>query len=743
MEKIKITIDNRPVEVDKGTTVLEAASRIGIKIPKLCYMHLHDLGVENKPGACRICVVEIEGRKNLVPSCKQECAEGMVVKTHTYRVLNARRTVMELILSNHPNECLTCSKSGDCELQSATQELGIREMPYKGEQTTFGKDISPSLIRDMNKCIMCRRCENACSQIQSVGTLSATGRGFGAIVSTAFGEDIVKTNCVNCGQCVAVCPTGALAEHSNVADVLKAIADPSKTVVVQTAPAVRVGLGQDFGYSGKSVTNKMVAALRQLGFDYVFDTDFAADLTIMEEGTELLERLSDLLAGKEAHIPLMTSCCPGWISFVEKHYPEILPHLSTAKSPQQMFGAIAKNFFAPKMGIDRKNFVVVSVMPCVAKKYERAREEFSKGGDPDVNISITTRELAHLIRYANINFAALEDDDFDSPLGESTGAGVIFGNTGGVIEAAVRTAYEIQTKKPLPKIDFTELRGFGGIRSATIDFDGIPINIGIAHSLSNARRLIEDIKAGKSGYHAIEVMACPGGCIGGGGQPYHKGNMEVIRERWASLYAEDKSKKLRKSHDNPFIKSLYNDYLGKPNGHLAHELLHTAYYDRKPAVCPICLPDANIRLIRNICKQYNNDKGELINILHATQSTLGFLPAEVQEVIAYELDMPRAEVYGVVSFYSFFTMTPKGKYPISVCMGTACYVRGAEKVLDEFRKKLGIGVGETTGDGMFSVDSLRCVGACGLAPMVMVGTKVYGRMTADDVDGILAEYKGK
>lgn len=584
MEKIKITIDHRQLEVERGVTILEAAAGAGIKIPTLCHMKLHDLNFENKPGSCRICVVEVAGRRNLAPACKTEATDGMVIKTHSSRVLNARQTVLELILSNHPNECLICTKNGDCELQSMAQDLGIKEMPFEGEMSSFMMDMSPSLIRNMDKCIMCRRCETACNQIQSVGTLSAVSRGFGSVVSTAFMRPITETNCINCGQCVAVCPTAALSEHENIKDVMDAIGDPTKTVVVQTAPAVRVGLGQDFGFSGKSVTGKMATALRQLGFDYVFDTDFTADLTIMEEGTELLGRIGDVLEGRPVTMPMMTSCCPGWVSFVEKHYPEMFPHLSTTKSPQQMFGAIAKNYFAPKMGVDRKDLVVVSVMPCVAKKYERARTEFSVDGDSDVNITITTRELAHLIRYANIDFSHLEEGEFDAPLGESTGAGVIFGTTGGVIEAAVRTAYEIHTKKTLPRLDFTELRGFDGIRSATIDFDGIPINIGIAHGLANARKLVEDVKAGRSKYHAIEVMACPGGCIGGGGQPYHKGDMSIIRERQASIYAEDAGKAIRKSHENPYIQQLYAEYLGAPGGHISHELLHTAYVNRKPVV---------------------------------------------------------------------------------------------------------------------------------------------------------------
>lgn len=586
METIRLTIDKKIVEVPKGTTLLEAAKSVGIRIPTLCYMKLEDLQYENNPGACRICVVEVEGRRNLAPACKTECAEGMVVLTHTPRVMNARKTVMELILSNHPAECLTCSSNGHCELQNIAHDLGIRQIRYTGEQSTFAIDRSPSMVRNMNKCIMCRRCETMCNSIQTVGALTAVNRGFNAAVSTAFERDIAGSTCSYCGQCVSVCPVNALSGRNTQQPVLDALADPDKIVIAQTAPAVRTALGRDFGCEpGTLVTGKMVSALRQLGFDYVFDTDFAADLTIMEEGTELLQRLGSYLqGGKDVKIPLMTSCCPGWVSFVEQHYPELLSHLSTAKSPQQMFGAIAKSYFAEKLGVDRKKLVVVSIMPCLAKKYEASRPEFAVDGNPDVDISIYTRELARLIRYANINFNELPDSDFDHPMGESTGAGVIFGTTGGVIEAACRTAYELFTKKTSPKIDFEELRGLEGIRSATIDFDGVEIRIGIAHGLGNARKLIEEVKNGTSAYHAIEVMACPGGCIGGGGQPFHRGRMEVLRKRAASLYREDAGKALRKSHENAAVRQLYDEYLGEPCGPRAHALLHTHYIDRKEVI---------------------------------------------------------------------------------------------------------------------------------------------------------------
>lgn len=583
MELIKLTIDNKVVEVEKGTTILNAARKNGIDIPTLCFFELDDLKIQNKPGGCRICVVEVVGRKNLAPSCATECMEGMVVHTHTMRVINARRTVLELMLSDHPFDCLVCPKSGRCELQDLAQKFGIREIPFQGEQSTYIKDTSPSIIRDVDKCIMCRRCEMMCNEFQTVGALSAINRGFTAVVAPAFEQKLEHSSCTFCGQCVAVCPVGALTEVDNTGKVIRSISDPAKTVVVQVAPAVRVALGEEFGMKpGTIVTGQLAAALRRLGFNYIFDTDFGADLTIWEEGFELLDRLTRYLGGdKTVKLPIMTSCCPAWVKFFEHNFPDMKDIPSTAKSPQQMFGAIAKSYFAEKLKIKREEMVVVSVMPCVAKKYESSRDEFKVNGNPDVDYAITTRELAALIRQANLDLNTLPIEDFDSPLGSSTGAGVIFGATGGVIEAAVRTAYEVHTKKKLDRLDFTELRGLEGVRSATIDFNGLPINIGIAHGLGNARKLLEDIRDGKSTFHAIEIMACPGGCINGGGQPQHHGNMDVIKARWEAIYREDAGKEIRKSHENADVIRLYEEFLGKPLGEKSHHLLHTHYFDRR------------------------------------------------------------------------------------------------------------------------------------------------------------------
>ena len=588
MSQVKLTIDGHEVEVPAGNTIYKAARQLGIEIPVLCYMDLKDLNIENKPGGCRICSVEVEGRKNLAPSCSTQVHEGMVVRTNSMRVINARRTVMELILSDHPKDCLSCAKSGSCDLQNLAIKLGIREIPGQeyAEMSTYRMDTSPSIIRDLDKCIMCRRCETMCNDFQTVGALHAVNRGFMAVVAPAFEMNLEHSPCTYCGQCVAVCPTGALTEVDHTGSVITALNDPSKTVLVQTAPAVRAALGEEFGMEpGTRVTGKMVTALRQLGFDYVFDTDFAADLTIMEEGTELLQRLKRHLDGdRDVKLPILTSCCPGWVNFFEYYYPDLKEVPSTARSPQQMFGAIAKTYFADKIGVDRKDLVVVSIMPCLAKKYECQREEFSVDGNPDVDFSISTRELAHLIKQANMDLARMEESEFDAPLGESSGAAAIFGATGGVIEAATRTAYELHTGKTLEKVDFEQLRGLDGIRSATVNFDGTDIRIGIAHGLGNARKLLDDVRAGSSKYHAIEVMACPGGCIGGGGQPLHHGDASVLQARTRAVYEEDKEKVIRKSHENPYILKLYEEFLGEPLGERAHELLHTRYFDKRKRI---------------------------------------------------------------------------------------------------------------------------------------------------------------
>ena len=576
--KVNLKINDQPVSVEAGSTILEAAEKLEIRIPTLCHFSMDCFHVEHRCASCRVCVVEVEGRPNLAPACATPVTEGMVVRTNTLRAINARRTILDLLLSDHPKDCLICPKNLNCQLQALAQEMGLHHLLFKGEQSTYNRDLSSNAIaRDLDKCIMCRRCETACNSVQTVGVLSAVGRGFQAVVAPAGLKPLAETECVFCGQCVQACPVGALSEIDNKYSVWRALNDPAKTVVVQTAPAVRVAIGESFGLEPGSIsTGRMVTALRMLGFDKVFDTDFAADLTIMEETTELIERVK-----KNEKLPILTSCCPGWVKFLEHQFPELLYMPSSAKSPQQMFGAIAKSYYAQKIGVAPENLVVVSVMPCLSKKYEASREEFSLVGVRDVDLGSSTRELADMIREAGIRFDQLEEQEYDSSLGESTGAAVIFGATGGVLEAALRTAADWITGKDLQEIEFTAVRGLEGIKEATVEVDGLSLHVAVCSGLGNARRLLERIQNGEASYHAIEIMACPGGCLNGGGQPYHHGDTSILKKRMEALYRDDRNKPIRKSHKNPAIIRLYEEFLGEPGSHAAHKLLHTAYVNRR------------------------------------------------------------------------------------------------------------------------------------------------------------------
>ena len=570
MEMVTLTINGQTVQAPKNATILEAARSAGIYIPTLCYHP--ELAPE---GACRLCVVEASGARSLVASCVYPVAEGMVVKTNTPKVRAARKMVVELLLANHPKDCLSCQKSGDCELQKIAADLGLRKIRFEGgarkAHTIDGSN--PCLVRDQEKCILCGRCIRVCRDVQGMNVYSFANRGFDTIVSTAFEQDLGNVACSYCGQCASVCPTGAIVERDDTEKVWDAINDPDKIVIVQTAPSVRVAIGEELGMEpGSIVTGKMVAALRHLGFDKVFDTDFSADLTIMEEGYEFLDRLQN-----GGLLPMITSCSPGWGNMIELKYPELLDHLSTAKSPQQMFGAIAKTYYPEKAGIDPGKIVSVSVMPCTAKKAEAARPEMCDSGYRDVDIVITTRELGRMIREAGIDFKNLPEENFDSPLGTGSGAGVIFGTTGGVMEAALRTVADVLAGENLPHVDYEEVRGMEHTREAELEIAGKKIKIAVVHTLKSAMEMLERVKNGTADYQFIEVMACPGGCIGGGGQPVPV-NAEIRKLRRKGLFDCDRANELRKSHENPEIIELYDTWLGKPLGEKAHNLLHTHYH---------------------------------------------------------------------------------------------------------------------------------------------------------------------
>ncbi len=580
MNTVNLTINGKPVSVPAGSTILDAAKKLNINIPTLCYCEKLGCGIGNKPASCRICVVEVEKRRNLAPACATPVMEGMVVHTNTQRALKARRTVLELMLSDHPNDCLTCPKNRECSLQRLAAEFGINDVQYKGEINQFPVDnSSEAIMRDLSKCIMCRRCETVCNKVQTVGALTGFGRGFKAKVGTASMIPLADTSCTFCGQCVNACPVGAITGISYVKKVWAAINDPSKTVIVQTAPAVRVAVGQEFGFEpGVAITGKMVAGLRALGFDKVFDTNFSADLTIMEEGTEIVQRIKE---GK--NLPILTSCCPGWINFIEHNFPDLLHIPSSCKSPQQMFGAVAKTYYAEKIGVKPEDLIVVSIMPCQAKKYEAARPEFSKNGVRDVDFVVTTRELCRMFREAGVNLANMEDEAYDSPLGESSGAADIFGVTGGVLEAACRSVYYMLNGKNLEgdAINFRAVRGLDGVKEATVQIaPGKSINVAVCSGLGNARKVLEKVRKEPDRFQAIEIMACPGGCINGGGQPFLHGHTDLLEKRMKGIYTEDESKTLRLSHENSDIKKLYAEYLGEPGSEKAHHLLHTTYHQK-------------------------------------------------------------------------------------------------------------------------------------------------------------------
>ena len=573
---IKFSINNQEVQVEEGSTILEAAQKLNIHIPTLCHLKLHDLDVENASSSCRVCMVEEEGKDKMITACSTRAKNGMRIRTDSLRVIRTRRMMIELLLSDHPKDCLVCVKNGRCELQTLAAENNVRSIRCNGEMNSCTIDASSlSIIRDMNKCILCKRCETMCNDVQTVGVLTDVGRGFETVVGTVFDKPMFETTCTFCGQCVAVCPTGALAEVDNTGQVWEALGS-GKTVIVQTAPAVRVALGEAFGMDpGTIVTGKMITALRSMGFDYVYDTNFAADVTIMEEAAEFVDRYKNGGA-----LPILTSCCPSWIKFVEHNFPALVKIPFTCKSPHEMFGVLAKTYLAEKLGKKPEDIVVVSVMPCLAKKYESARPELSNEGLSDVDIVITTRELARMIKEASQDFVHLPDGEFDRFMGQSSGAGSIFGSTGGVAEATLRTAYSLLTGMELEELNFSRLRGFERIKEASIKIGDEEIRIAVASGLGNARKLLNSIQSGEKNYHLIEIMACPGGCIDGGGQPYIAGHTEILQKRMDAIYSIDKSKHVRQSHKNPEVIQLYREFLGRPLEGMAHKLLHTSFHSR-------------------------------------------------------------------------------------------------------------------------------------------------------------------
>lgn len=576
---IELKINGATVKVPEGSTILEAAKIANVDIPTLCHLDLHGLGFINREANCRVCMVESGSKGNLVPACNTLAKNGMDIRTDTLKVIRSRRANIELLLSNHPKDCLVCVKNGDCELQDLAALAHIKEIRFEGETIDFPiDDSSYSIIRDPNKCILCKRCETMCMEVQTVGTLTDIGRGFSTVVGTQYNRPMYETNCTFCGQCLAVCPTGALSEVNVVEKVYAALSNPKKVVVVQTAPAVRVALGEEFGMEpGTIVTGKMVSALKSLGFDYVFDTNFAADLTTMEEAKEFVDRV---MGG--GTLPILTSCCPSWVKFIEHNFGDMLDIPSTCKSPHEMFGSISKTYFAQMNNINPEDIVVVSVMPCVAKKYESARPELGQdNGISDVDLVITTRELASMIKDFSLDFHGLKDMEFDNPMGESSGAGAIFGASGGVLEAALRTAYHMITNEHLEKLEFQDLKGLKGIKETTVTIKDKDVKVAVASGLGNARELLSNIRKGNVYYDIIEIMACPGGCIDGGGQPLIHGDLSIIEKRMKAIQTEDRNKEIRRSYENPSIQKIYKDFLGEPGGEKAHELLHTQYVYRQ------------------------------------------------------------------------------------------------------------------------------------------------------------------
>ncbi|MFA5878930.1 MAG: NADH-dependent [FeFe] hydrogenase, group A6 [Candidatus Margulisiibacteriota bacterium] len=750
---INLTIDEISVQVPEGTTILEAAKKIGVKVPSLCY-HPY----LSKEGRCRICIVEVKGMRDLVASCAYPAAEGMQVITTNPEIRQYRRDIMELILDNHPDECHICERDSNCELQRLAYAMGVRHKHFKGEKKNYENDFSSkAVIREPNKCILCGRCVRMCSEIQGVNCLEIAHRGFKSVVVPAYETEFKDSICTSCGQCINVCPTAAFLEQDATQIVWKMLADEKKVKVAQFAPSVRAAIGEGFGLpAGTNMEKKVITALRMLGFDYVFDTQFGADLTIVEEASELIERIT-----KGKKMPMITSCSAAWIKFVEQFYPQLLGNLSTCMSPMSMVGSVIKRYFAQKINRKPEEIFNVAAMCCTAKKNEAARDELkTEDGLPLVDAVITTRELVWMLKSSGIDLPNLPDGEFDSPLGESTGAATIFGATGGVMEAALRTAYFFLTGKEMPDLEYKPVReAIDYIKEAEVDINGTKVRVAVASSLGHAQTLLEKVLAGEK-YDFIEIMGCLGGCVGGGGQPYAGTNMvpidkELLKKRAATLYNLDEHKAKRSSHQNAQIQFLYQDALERYGSLKAHEWLHTHYKARSPkGVCRKPQFDKNIpasadnrlnelaAFMDQFIGQVNWDS-YLVPVLQKAQKLFGYLAKDTMDFVSQYMQIPSARIYGVATFFHMFRLAPQGKYRFYVCMGTACYVKGAANILKELENQLGIHAYQTTADGLFTIEDIRCYGACGLAPVLIVNDKVYAKVKPEDVAKIVKEYREK
>lgn len=756
-ELINLTIDNQQIAVPADYTIMQAAERIGIRIPRLCFHP--QLSID---GACRICVVEVDGMRKLVTSCSFPVAEGMVVRTTTPEIRQIRRDICELLLDNHPEDCQCCERDGNCELQRLAYNLGVRERLFSGEKKHFDDDYSSeAVIRNPDKCVLCHRCVRICAEVQGVTALGVAHRGFRSNVVPAYETSFAESVCTGCGQCINVCPTAAFLERNRTEEVWNALNDPEIITVVHFAPSVRAAIGEGFGLPvGTNLEGQTVAALRLLGFDRVFDTQFGADMCTYEEAAELLDRIDH--AGEEGAkpLPMLTSCSAAWQKFIEQFYPESLANLTTVKSPMSILSKLIRTYYCEKMDWDPKKVFVVTAMCCTAKKWEAARPQLSTNGQQDTDVVITTRELVWMCKAAGINLPVLTPEKPDDFLGESTGAAAIYGATGGVMESALRTAYALKFNASPPEIEFKEVRGMKRIKEATIDFGGIPLRVAVAHGLGAAHRIFSAIDKDEARYHYVEIMGCPGGCIGGGGQPYAGANsipldLETLSKRADVLYNIDRKRERRMAHENPSVQNIYHNYAGgapltpeahklfhthfevkEPRGILPPGLLATPYAMEPPTDHANCNEDCGGRwqsLIEAINKHYNptHPESALIPVLHDAQELFGFLPRHVLDFVAFRVGVPTATVYGVATFYHHFSLVPQGKYHIAVCVGTACYINGGARLLDSLAEELGVSSGETTADGLFTLAEAHCIGACSLAPAILINGEVYGNLTPE------------